>query len=96
VTDGPRSYKAAMKRLGNAERQALGRWLSNRAENSNLPPQRRERTRLKFRQMKTLQKFSSVNAASQNPFNQDRPLISRAAFEALRSAAFAEWKTLAG
>jgi putative transposase len=51
---------------------------------------------LRFRQMKTLQKFSSVHAAFHNPFNQDRHLISRDDFKARRSAAFAEWKTLAG
>jgi len=95
VTDGLRSYKAAMKQLGNAEKQALGRWLNNRAENSHLPFRRRERAMLRFRQMKTLQKFSSVHAAFHNHFNQDRHLINRDDFKARRSAAFAEWKTLA-
>jgi putative transposase len=32
---------------------------------------------LRFRRMKTLQKFSSVHAAFHNHFNQDRHLISR-------------------
>jgi putative transposase len=44
--------------------------------------------------MKTLQKFSSVHAAFHNHFSQDRHLISRDDYEALRSAALAEWKTL--
>ena len=35
VTDGLRSYKAAMKEIGNADRQEVGRWLNNRAENSH-------------------------------------------------------------
>tara|TARA_R110002167_G_scaffold62754_8_gene177157 strand:- start:893 stop:1051 length:159 start_codon:yes stop_codon:yes gene_type:complete len=51
---------------------------------------------LRFRQMRTLQKFSSVPAAYHSPFNQDRHLISRDDFRTRRSAAFAEWKTLAG
>ena len=34
VTDGLRSYGAAMKEIGNADRQEVGRWLNNRAENS--------------------------------------------------------------
>ncbi len=35
---GPlRSYRAAMKVIGNAERQETGRWLNNRAENSHQP-----------------------------------------------------------
>jgi putative transposase len=51
---------------------------------------------LRFRQMKTLQKFSSVHAAFHNHFNQDRHLISRETSKAQRSAPLAEWKTLAG
>ncbi len=31
VTDRLRSYRAAMKVIGNAERQEMGRWLDNRA-----------------------------------------------------------------
>ena len=96
VTDGLRSYRAAMNELGNAEKQEVGRWTNNRAENSHLPFRRRERAMLRFRQMKTLQKFSSVHAAFHNHFNQDRHLISRDDFKARRSAALAEWKTLAG
>lgn len=37
VTDGLRSYKAAMKELGCAHKQGTGRWINNRAENSHLP-----------------------------------------------------------
>jgi len=43
VTDKLRSYGAAMKVIGNADRQETGRWLNNRAENSHLPFRRRER-----------------------------------------------------
>ena len=96
VTDGLRSYRAAMNELGNAEKQEVGRWTNNRAENSHLPFRRRERAMLRFRQMKTLQKFSSVHAAFHNHFNQDRHLISRETYKAQRAAALAEWKTLAG
>src|SRR6185369_2810144 len=35
VTDGLRSYGAAMKAIGNQDRQEVGRWLNNRAENSH-------------------------------------------------------------
>ena len=37
VTDKLRSYGAAMKVIGNTDRQETGRWLNNRAENSHLP-----------------------------------------------------------
>ncbi|MDC1522239.1 IS6 family transposase, partial [Planktomarina temperata] len=43
VTDKLRSYGAAMKVVGNADRQEAGRWVNNRAENSHLPFRRRER-----------------------------------------------------
>jgi putative transposase len=32
VTDGLRSYPAAMRQLGNLDRREMGRWLNNRAE----------------------------------------------------------------
>ena len=62
VTDRLRSYGAATKEIGNANAQKTGRWLNNRAENSHQPFRRRERAMLRFRQMHTLQKFSSVHA----------------------------------
>jgi putative transposase len=37
VTDKLRSYGAAMKEIGNADRQETGRWLNSRAENSHQP-----------------------------------------------------------
>lgn len=95
TTDGLRSYKAAMKDLGNTAKQEIGRWANNRVENSHQPFKREERAMLKFRQMKTLQKFSSVHAALHDHFNQDRYLISRETYKAQRSAALDEWKTLA-
>jgi len=51
VTDKLRSYGAAMKVVGNADRQETDRWVNNRAENSHLPFRRRERAMLRFRQM---------------------------------------------
>jgi putative transposase len=77
VTDGLRSYPAAMRELGNLDRREIGRWLNNRAENSHLPFRRRERAMLRFRQMKTLQKFASVHANVHNHFNLDRHLTDR-------------------
>ncbi|WP_174292594.1 IS6 family transposase [Sphingomonas bacterium] len=75
TTDGLRSYGAAMKELGNAERQEIGRHANNRAENSHLPFRRLERAMLRFRQMKTLQKFASVHANVHNHFNHERHLV---------------------
>ncbi len=94
MTDGLRSYRAAMKEIGNADKQEIGRWANNRCENSHLSFRRRERAMLRFRQMKSLQKFSSVHAAFHNHFNKDRHLTQREDFKAQRSAALAEWKSL--
>ena len=64
VTDGLRSYGAALKDLGAQSLHApVGRWNNNRAENSHLPFRRRERAMARFRRMKTLQKFSAGHAA---------------------------------
>ena len=94
VTDGLQSYPAAMRELGNLERREVGRWLNNRAENSHLPFRRRERAMLRFRQMKSLQKFASVHANIHNHFNSDRHLIDRQTYKEGRSAALAEWQNL--
>jgi putative transposase len=94
VTDKLRSYGAAMKVIGNADRQETGRWANNRAENSHLPFRRRERAILRFRRTATLQKFASVHASIQNHFNQERHLYSRINFKLNRSAALTEWRQL--
>ena len=95
VTDGLRSYPAAMRELGNEDRREVGRWLNNRAENSHLPLRRRERAMLRLRQMKTLQKFASVHASVHNHFSQERHLVDRQTYKLRRSAALAEWQVLA-
>src|SRR5688500_4265323 len=59
TTDGLRSYKASMTKLGNAEKQEAGLLANNRVENSHLSFRRRERAMNRFRRMKTLQKFAS-------------------------------------
>jgi len=50
---------------------------------------------LRFRQMKTLQKFAAVHASLHNHFNAERHLIDRQTFKERRSAALAEWQSLA-
>lgn len=94
VTDKLRSYGAALKEIGAGDRQETGRWLNNRAENSHLPFRRREWAMLRFRRMRSLQKFASVHASVSNHFNQDRSLSSRPLFKANRAAALAEWRGL--
>jgi putative transposase len=94
VTDKLRSYGAAMKEIGNVEKQETGRWLNNRAENSHQPFRRRERAMLRFRRMRTLQKFDALHASVHNHFNVERHLYSRSNFKRNRAAALTEWRVL--
>lgn len=95
TTDGLRSYRTAMKDLGNAEKQEIGRWANNRIEGSHCPMRRRERAMLRFRRMKSLQKFASVHASLHNHFQLERHLVDRTTYKHRRSAAWAEWQNLA-
>jgi len=92
VTDRLRSYGAALNELGIPDRQETARWANNRAENSHQPFRRRERAMLRFRQMRSLQKFASVHASVFNHFNQERAHYSRQNFKANRAAALTEWR----
>jgi len=95
VTDRLRSYRSAMKVIGNTTSQECGRWLNNRAENSHQPFRRRERGMAKFRSAKSLQKFASIQSSLHNHFNQEPHLYNRRTFKLNRSAALAEWRQLA-
>jgi putative transposase len=94
VTDKLRSYGAGLKDLGMPDDRETGRWQNNRAENSHLPFRRRERAMLRFRRMRSLQKFAAVHASIHNHFNQERGLSSRRNFKARRTAALSEWRQL--
>jgi putative transposase len=95
VTDRLRSYRAAMDVIGNSNVQECGRWINNRAENSHQPFRRREGAMARFRDIKTLQKFTSIQASIHNHFNHERHLNRRDIFKQQRSAALAEWRQLA-
>ena len=95
VTDRLKSYRAAMKAIGIEDKQDVGRWLNNRAENSHLPFRRRERAMLRFRRMRSLQKFAAVHSSVHNHFNLERHINDRNWFKANRQIAPAEWCQLA-
>ena len=85
---------AAMKVIGNVEKQETGRWQNNRAENSHQPFRRRERAMLRFRRMRSLQKFVAVHASVHNHFNAERHLNSGSNFKLNRAAALTERRGL--
>ena len=94
-TDRLRTYGAALRQLDLQDRQQSdGRWINNRAENSHLPLRRRERAMLRFRRMRSLQKFAAVHSSVYNHFNLERSLSSRSTFRTNRAAALEEWRGL--
>ena len=94
ITDRCPSYGAAMKEIGNKDRQEVGRHMNNRAENSHLPFRRRERAMLRFRRMRSLQKFVAIHSSVHNHFNHQRNIESRTKFKELRNVALLEWREL--
>ena len=94
VTDKLRSCGAAMKVIGNADKQETGHWLNNRAENSHQPFRRRARATLGFRRMRHSQKFVAAHSSIHNHFNAERHLQVRSNFKLNRAAALAEWRCL--
>ena len=94
VTDRCPSYGAAMKEIGNDNRQEVGRHKNNRAEKSHLPFRRRERAMSRFRRISNLQKFVSTHASLHNHFNLDRHINRRQTFKANRDNSLLQWRDL--
>lgn len=85
---------ASLKETGAVDLQLTGRWLNNRAESSHFPFRRRERAMLRFRRMRSLQKFDSGHAYVYRNFNHGRGLSSRDIFKANRASALTGWRGL--
>ena len=51
---------------------------------------------LRFRRMRSLQKFAAVHSSVHNHFNAQRSLSSRSYYKENRAAALAEWRELGG
>jgi putative transposase len=94
VTDRLASYGAALKVLGAIDKRETVRRLNNRAENSHQPFRQPERAMLRFRRMRSLQKFAALHGSIHNHFNQERALTSRTIFKEQRAAALNEWRQL--
>jgi len=94
VTDRFPSYRPALRELGASVLQSTDRWLNNRVENSHLPLRRREREILRFRRMRSLQKFAAVHSSIHNHSDHERSLSGRDVFKLNRTTALTEWRQL--
>lgn len=93
ITDGLKSYTAALRKLGMEDRHRPGRLReNNRAENAHLPIRRRERKMQRFKSAGSAQKFLSTHAAIYNSFYTQRHLTSRATLRTFRSGSAAAWQ----
>ena len=92
VTDRLPSYRAAMTVIGNESGQETRRWRNNRAEHSQHPCRRRAGAMARFRDIKTLQTCTSVQASIHTHVNHQRHLNRRDIVKHGRVAALAEWR----
>lgn len=92
VTDGLRSYAAALKELGLEDRHHPGRLReNNRAENSHLPIRRRERKMQLFKSRASTQRFLTTHAAIYNTFYAQPHLVTRSYLRRFRRDAAKVW-----
>ena len=94
ATDKFRSYRTAMKEIGNADHREASQWLNNLAENAYQPFWRRERAMTKFRSIKSLQKFASIHSSIHNHFNREAALAEWRQFAAWKSTPHLLFNTL--
>lgn len=92
VTDKLRSYSAALRELGLADKHETGGRKNNRAENSHKPVRRRERVMQRFKSPGSAQRFLSIHATVYNIFNIQRHLIPRNILRQFRDEAMKEWQ----
>jgi len=91
VTEKCPSYKAALKEINMQNLQETKRYSNNKVENFHLHFRRREKMMNRFRSMRSLQKFTSIQFTFLNHFSHQRHLKKRAHFKELRQVLLNVW-----
>ncbi|MCX8227191.1 MAG: DDE-type integrase/transposase/recombinase, partial [Sulfitobacter sp.] len=86
VTKKLRSYGAAVKVIGDVDKQETGRWLKFLAEHSHRPFRQREQAMLHLMRMRRLQKFAAIHASIHKHLNAERCFYSRSNYKLNRAA----------
>ncbi len=94
VTDKLKSYRAALKLMGLEHLQNTEQYKNNQVENSHLHFRRREKMWNKFRSMRSLQKFTSIQTSFLNHFNHQRHIENRQTFKDLRQNSLDIWQNI--
>ena len=92
ITDGLRSYGAALREVLPDVRHRTSRYLNNRAENSRRPTRRRERQMQQFKSATQAQQFLSAHGMIYGHFRPRRHLMAADAYRRDRARAFRIWR----
>lgn len=95
ITDKLRSYGAAKRQIMPGVEHRSHKGLNNRAENSHQPTRRRERIMKRFKSVRHLQRFVSIQDPIANLFHLPRHEMTSASFREMRSITMDTWRQIA-
>jgi putative transposase len=96
VTDGLRSYGAALQQVLPSVAHRQSRYLNNRAENSHQPTRQRERAMKKFTSPGHAQRFLSVFSRISPHFRPRRHRLTAPAYRHEMASRFTTWNRVTG
>jgi len=94
VTDKLDSYSSALCEIGYNGYHETGQYQNNQCENSHLHFRRRERAMCRFRSMRSLQKFTSIQCQFHNHLQHQRHFETRQDFKKIRDQSLSDWQNI--
>ena len=94
VTDKLDSYSSALCEIGYNGYHETGQYQNNQCENSHLYFRRRERAMCRFRSMRSLQKFTSIQCQFHNHLQHQRHFETRQDFKKIRDQSLSDWQNI--